>query len=88
MPVIDLRGFRISGSIGSASEGAPWTLSASVALVDPSVVDPEDQSFRDSKSKTVPFNEAPSLEDARLQLQALVDEIFDTIPTPAAPPAP
>lgn len=82
-PVIELRGFRITASITSAAEGADWVLSASTQLVDSSVVDENDRSFRASNSKTLPFNEYVTLADAEAELQTMVDDIFDAIPTPA-----
>jgi hypothetical protein len=82
-PAIELRGFRITATITSASEGADWALSVSTQLVDASVVDTNDQSYRATKSKTLPFNEFPTLAAAEAELQSMVDEVYDEIPTPA-----
>ena len=82
MTNIVLRGFRISGSITQASHEADWVLSASTVMIDAAVVAPEDQTFRKTMSETVPFNEAPTFAQAEAKLQAMVDSIYDVIPTP------
>ena len=83
MAPIDLRGFRITGSISSASESADWQIFASASLQDASVVDANDQTFRATETRTLPLNEAPTLTDAAVALQGIVDQIYDAIPTPA-----
>lgn len=78
-------GFRISATATSASVGADWSLDVRTTLTDPSVVDADDQSYRATKTKTLPFNEFPTEALVDAEIQALVDEIFDELPTPAAP---
>jgi hypothetical protein len=82
MTPIELRGFRINASITQSAHEADWVLSASTVMFDASVVADNDKSFRKTLSETVPYNEASALASAEAKLQALVDSIYDVIPTP------
>lgn len=83
MTPIELRGFRINGSISQSAIGADWRLLVSTQVVDRDLVDDDDESAATSISVTVPFNEADSEDAAAARLQTLVDQVYDTIPTPA-----
>lgn len=85
---VELRGFRINASINSPTPTSPWSLSVSTTIVDAAQIDAEDQSYRATKTKTLPLNEFPNLSDAEAELQSMVDEVYDEIPTPAVPPSP
>ena len=83
MTPIELRGFRINGSISQSAMGADWRLLVSTQVVDRDLIDDNDESASTSVSMTVPFNEADSEALATARLQTLVDQVYATIPTPA-----
>lgn len=82
MQPVELRGFRITGSITQTGTEGDWTIAASTTMFDQTVVAPNDQTFSNNKSRITPWNEAPSLAAATAVLQAFVDEIHDAVPTP------
>lgn len=82
---VALRGFRINATLTSSSAQSDWSISINTQLVDPAVVDANDQSFSASRSMTLPLNEFPTQADVEAKVQELVDEVFDSIPSPAAP---
>lgn len=82
MTPIELRGFRINASIAQSAHEADWALSVSTVLIDQSVVAENDKSWRKNLTETVPFNEAPALANAEARLQAMVDSVYDSVPTP------
>lgn len=81
---LEVRGFRVSGSIRQGELGGPWTLSVSAAISAPGEVDEADRSFRLSETETVPFNEAPDFDSVRARFEAAVLGACDRVPTPAA----
>ena len=82
MQPIELRGFRINGSITQPISEGDWTIATSTTLFDQPIVAPNDSNWSNSLSRVIPFNEADSLAAATQLLQNLVDELYDSVPTP------